>query len=577
MAELTKIELEVLAEIADIIEGKIRILEMGTTDKDRLAYLTCLNDAEKNKYTRKEIAKLQKEFHKCSEDVSPYVFALIQEHPSDIGEDYYIKEKRIISGFVLSDFYEVFEQFAKDPKDIENWYQYFDQIIIEMGFDYTLLSEFVTYMNKGSRYLKLTSFLPENNIPTPQPKKEITKEEVAKPILPISVTNFVEKTENLDIEIIRAEIAALTDSSKKAKDIDKAVESLKNKYLKEFKYLSDEIIENLNTLKKQSQEVYLTAFKNTYDTISEINYNSKFNDSSSTSTTFYDIRTKDPGIYALITICNALANQIFKPLSNSLIIDRSKDFCTTYNLPENFSDLKKYIKNGLYEIERFMDGNSKEIKYFNIPRAVEKFSSVRFLFENNPKECFKLLDKYCGIIHNFAYLMDHSEFANENPFDSEIYTIIFNEISTFSGNMQELFTPEEIEEMEPEPAKVLDVFENVETEEQEEKKSEIKNSKETFDSILTKEKQVFILTMLEDLGITVNGIAKLSERRKGAIRGIVEALKENSVLPNKSLEILNGIIATAIGLELKSKLDFSKTSNEFYKKANKYILEKYPK
>ena len=577
MAKLTEIELEVLAEIADIIEGKIRILELGSTDKDKLAYLTCLNEEEKIKYTRKEIPKLQKEFHKCSAEVSPYVFALIEEHPSDKDEDYYVKEKRIISNFILSDFHEVFELFAKDPKDLENWYQYFDQVIIEMGFDSELLSEFVVYMHKGSRYIGLTSFLPENNIPTLQPKKESTVEAVAKPILPIPVTSLVEKTENLDIEIIRAEIAALTDSSKKAKDIDKAAETLKNKYLKEFKYLSDEIIENLDTLKRQSQEAYLTAFRNTYDTISKINYDSKFNDSFSTADTFYEIRTKDPGIYALVIICNTLGTKIFKPLANALIIDRSKDFCTAYNLPANFSDLKKYIKNGFYEIERFMDGNEREVNYFNIPRAVEKFNSVRFLFENNPKECFKLLDKYCGIIQNFAYIMDKSEFANQHAFDSKIFTTIYNEVDTFSGNMQDLFSQEEIDEMEPEPAKVLDIFKNIESEEKQEKFSESISSKETFDSILTKEKQVFILTMLEDLGITVNGIAKLSERRKGAIRGVVEALKENNVLPNKSLEILNNIIANAIGLELKSKLDYSNTSNDFHKKANKYILEKYNK
>jgi hypothetical protein len=77
--------------------------------------------------------------------------------------------------------------------------------------------------------------------------------------------------------------------------------------------------------------------------------------------------------------------------------------------------------------------------------------------------------------------------------------------------------------------------------------------------------------MLEDLSITNNGKSVLSERRKGAIRGIVESLKENSILPNINLDKLCKLIAAKIQLELNSKLDFSTTSNEYYKKANEYI------
>ena len=100
---------------------------------------------------------------------------------------------------------------------------------------------------------------------------------------------------------------------------------------------------------------------------------------------------------------------------------------------------------------------------------------------------------------------------------------------------------------------------------------------ETFATILSEEKQVFILELLEDIGVTVNGKAVISGRKKSAIRGIVEALKENGILPNKSLEVLNKIIATAIGLELKSKLDFTDTSKTYQQKANKYISDNYLK
>ena len=99
----------------------------------------------------------------------------------------------------------------------------------------------------------------------------------------------------------------------------------------------------------------------------------------------------------------------------------------------------------------------------------------------------------------------------------------------------------------------------------------ITTSTENFETIINEVNQLYILKMLEDLSITNNGKSILSERRKGAIRGIVESLKENSILPNINLDKLCKLIAMKIQLELNSKLDFSTTSNEYYKKANEYI------
>lgn len=98
---------------------------------------------------------------------------------------------------------------------------------------------------------------------------------------------------------------------------------------------------------------------------------------------------------------------------------------------------------------------------------------------------------------------------------------------------------------------------------------------QNFESLLSEEKATFILKMLEDLSITLNGKAQLSERRKGVLRGVVEALKENDILPNLSLELLNKIVADKIGLTLKSKIDWSKTSDLYLAKGKKYISANY--
>jgi hypothetical protein len=99
----------------------------------------------------------------------------------------------------------------------------------------------------------------------------------------------------------------------------------------------------------------------------------------------------------------------------------------------------------------------------------------------------------------------------------------------------------------------------------------IENKSENLIDIIDVSKLDYIINMLEDLSITNNGKSVLGERRKGAIRGIVESLKENSILPNINLDKLCKLIAAKIQLDLNSKLDFSTTSNEYYKKANEYI------
>lgn len=97
----------------------------------------------------------------------------------------------------------------------------------------------------------------------------------------------------------------------------------------------------------------------------------------------------------------------------------------------------------------------------------------------------------------------------------------------------------------------------------------------SFENFLSKEKQVYILKVLEDLSITHDGIYNLTERKKSALRGVVEALRDCNVLPDIGLDILCTIIAVQINLELKSKLDHSTTSEKFKKDAMQYIID-YP-
>lgn len=99
--------------------------------------------------------------------------------------------------------------------------------------------------------------------------------------------------------------------------------------------------------------------------------------------------------------------------------------------------------------------------------------------------------------------------------------------------------------------------------------------KETLETLTNEKNQLFISKMMEDLSITLNGKSIISERKKGAIRGVVEALKENKILPDRSLDFLSRILGEKIDLVINSKLDFSDTSENYKKEANKYILKNF--
>lgn len=93
-----------------------------------------------------------------------------------------------------------------------------------------------------------------------------------------------------------------------------------------------------------------------------------------------------------------------------------------------------------------------------------------------------------------------------------------------------------------------------------------------FETILSDQvKRQYVLNLLEDLSIISNGQSILSTRKKGALRGVVEALREDNILPQLGIDKLCKIIANQIGLELKSKLDFSDISKKFQKEAKQYI------
>ncbi len=103
----------------------------------------------------------------------------------------------------------------------------------------------------------------------------------------------------------------------------------------------------------------------------------------------------------------------------------------------------------------------------------------------------------------------------------------------------------------------------------------IQESKPTFDTLLSEKNKSFVLNMLEGLSFTLNGKPNISDRKKSALRGIVEASIDKNILPNQSIHSLCQIIADKIKFPLKSKLAESDVSREMRKKATTYISANY--
>jgi hypothetical protein len=100
-----------------------------------------------------------------------------------------------------------------------------------------------------------------------------------------------------------------------------------------------------------------------------------------------------------------------------------------------------------------------------------------------------------------------------------------------------------------------------------------KSNHNSFETFVSLEKQTYILQLLENLSITTNGKSILSERKKSAIRGVIEALIEKGIAPNLSYESLYKIFGNKIGLEIKTKLDASSTSEDMKTKTLQYIKD----
>ncbi|MFD1616568.1 hypothetical protein [Gelatiniphilus marinus] len=229
----------------------------------------------------------------------------------------------------------------------------------------------------------------------------------------------------------------------------------------------------------------------------------------------------------------------------------------------NVSDLKLYtiIKTQTGLDKTALNYMKEEILWylFSMKTAQEAF----YTKEQLDRAILDIKSKHTeGELINLGYLKTTKMFLDYEYADPE---------EPIYWNKEKLLFPDEFKTIERLIAIIND---NIGEEKEQEKDSKDSKSTQNLSDITNQINIDYALKLMEDLSITLNYKFNLSERKKGAIRGVIEALKESSILPNQSLTLLCDLVAKEIELQLNSKLDASNTSEEYKKKALEYIKHK---
>ncbi len=225
-----------------------------------------------------------------------------------------------------------------------------------------------------------------------------------------------------------------------------------------------------------------------------------------------------------------------------------------------YNDDKQY-----WQYSEYIDADKEGFPYNQLK---ERFPVIVNFFDANffeVKEKIFFLDILQPFIDDY-YSDEKSRLTNSiKDFESRMGPIHPAHLSILQSNKEDLEIFLKIEDA---YKTLFDEYRESLTKKKKTKKHFIPNS---FEELTKPENLKFILQMLEDLQITKNGKYILGDRKKSSIRGVVEALRQELIIPNITLETSCNLIASRIELELNSKLDHSGIVKSYRKLALDYI------
>lgn len=140
MGVLSKKEKKVLDFLLEFVNMKIFSIEQQERDLGRLDYSLCSDDVEKQTITTKKVQKFKKRISNCNPIIAGYLNALTT--PDPFNTEYEELLEKITKNFLLSEYYELFEELVNsDLKEIERYK--FESIIKSLGYKYKPLKDFI--------------------------------------------------------------------------------------------------------------------------------------------------------------------------------------------------------------------------------------------------------------------------------------------------------------------------------------------------------------------------------------------------------------------------------------------------
>jgi hypothetical protein len=248
MGEYSKIELALLEKFTEAIDTFIEVKSYSETDKDKMMFASCVNEEEKNDFTKSEIKKMQKKLAKCSTDIAGYLTCYINPSELDLGgESIYDYRKRLVRNFLsveINDVLDVLKLKFKTLKSIEEiYFSYWEEIIEdgEYGIDNKFMNHFIKYMALAERLNTFKSLLEYH--------KEETKSEETNEIYDLLDTMRTKDHTDLQLYDIVKEHTQLNKDALQYlyKDIDVYLFGEKDDF--ECKYSEDETEQAIEDLK----------------------------------------------------------------------------------------------------------------------------------------------------------------------------------------------------------------------------------------------------------------------------------------------------------------------------------------
>lgn len=248
-------------------------------------------------------------------------------------------------------------------------------------------------------------------------------------------------------------------------------------------------------------------------------------------------------------------------------------------IPKNdileYNALIENINNAFFRLESFMNGTLLKYNHFDFDSA---FTQLFYLTKREANYTYgncKRINEYWELTQQVRIDYDKSNFKNIKAYNNKAFCNDCNVLTSLNWDrideFNEFTTQDEIDKQNRKKS-ISDIIKLNKTSVIDKKTKNIKQSSQVdLKNIIVGERYDYVIAMLEHLCITVDGKSVLTPKKKGAIRGVVEALREHNIIPNIGLAPLCNIIASQIQLELKSELDASNTSEKYRKDTLDYI------